>query len=42
MKEGKYTKALAKIQVGAIFQAREIRRIFLLTFIDLYMEMQCW
>ena len=24
MKEGKYTKALAKIQVGAIFPAREI------------------
>ena len=24
MKEGKYTKALAKIQVGAIFHAREI------------------
>ena len=28
MKEGKYTKALAKIQVGAIFHVREIRRIF--------------
>ena len=24
MKEGKYTKALAKVQVGAIFHAREI------------------
>ena len=32
MKEGKYIKALAKIQVGAIFH----------TFIDLYMETQCW
>ena len=42
MKEGKYTKALAKIQVGAIFQAPEIRRIFLLTFIELYIETQCW
>ena len=29
MKEGKYAKALAKIQVGAIFHAQEIRRIFL-------------
>ena len=28
MKEGKYTKALDKIQVCAIFHAREIRRIF--------------
>ena len=28
MKEGKYTKALAKIQVGAIFHVREIRGIF--------------
>ena len=42
MKEGKYTKALAKIQVGAILHVREIRRIFLPTFIELYMETQCW
>ena len=35
MKEGKYTKVLAKIQVGAILQAREIQRIFLPTFIEL-------
>ena len=28
MKEGKSTKALAKIQVGAIFHVREIRGIF--------------
>ena len=42
MKEGKYTKALTKIQVGAIFHAREIRRIFLPTFIELCMETQCW
>ena len=36
MKESKYTKALTKIQVGAIFHAREIRRIFLPTFIDIF------
>ena len=30
MKEGEYTKALAKIQVGAIFHAQEIRRFFYL------------
>ena len=35
MKEGKYTKALTKIQVGAIIHAREIRRLFLPTFIEL-------
>ena len=33
MKEGKYTKALAKIQVGAIFHAREI---FENLFTDIY------
>ena len=36
IKERKYTKTLAKIQVGAIFHMRDIRRNVLSKFIELY------
>ena len=39
---GKHAKTLAKIQVGAIFQVRDIRRNNSPKFIDLYKETPCW
>ena len=42
MKEGKYTKTLAKIQVSAILHMRGIRRNVLPKFIDPCMEKPCW
>ena len=41
-KEGKYARALAKIQVTAIFLKRDMRRSFLPKFIEVYMEAPCW
>ena len=42
MKEDKYTKRLAKNQVCAIFQMRDIRKNDLPKFIKLCMETPCW
>ena len=45
MKEDKYTKSLAKIQVYAIFQMRDIRKKSspeITEFIKLRMETPCW
>ena len=42
MKEDKYTKSLAKNQVYAIFQMRDIRKKSLPKFKKLRMETQCW
>ena len=39
---GKHAKTLAKIQVGAIFQVRDIRRNSSPKFIDLCKETPCW
>ena len=42
MEESKYAKILAKIQVGAIFYIRDIRRNVLPKFIELCMRTPCW
>ena len=42
MKEDKYTKSLAKNQVCAVFQMRDIRKNGLPKFIKLCMETPCW
>ena len=42
MKEDKYTKRLAKNQVCAIFQMRDIRKNDLPKFIKLCVETPCW
>ena len=42
MKEGTYTKTLAKIQVRGIFRIRDIRRIVLPKLIEICMETPCW
>ena len=42
MKEDKYTKLLAKNQVCAIFQMRDIRKNDLPKFIKLCTETSCW
>ena len=40
MKEGKYAKALTKIQVSAIFHMQDFQRNGLPRFIELRIEMQ--
>ena len=42
IKEDKYTKRLAKNQVCAIFQMRDILKNDLPTFVKLCMETPCW
>ena len=42
MKESKYTKTLAKILATAIFLMRDMRRNFLLKFIEICTEKPCW
>ena len=42
MKEGKYTKTLAKIWVEGIFRIRDIRGNVLPKFIEFWMDTSCW
>ena len=42
MKEGTYTKTLAKIQVRGIFRIRDIRKNIFPKFIEICMETPCW
>ena len=42
MKEGTYTKTLAKIQVRGIFRTRDILRNVLPKLIEICMETPCW
>ena len=42
MKEGSYTKTLAKIQVKGIFRIRDIRINVLLKLIEICMETPYW